>query len=57
MVFIPLGESAARRSKCRHLKPADSVTGAIAYRIRDGKHNVTAFDWDQYLTFAETQRR
>ena len=25
--------------------------GAVAYHVRAGKHDVTAFDWDQYLSF------
>ena len=31
------------------------LTGTVAYHVRDGKHDVTAFDWDQYLAFAELQ--
>jgi hypothetical protein len=31
------------------------MTGTIAYHVRDGKHDVTAFDWDQYLAFAKLQ--
>jgi len=27
----------------------------VAYHERSGKHDVTAFDWDQYLKFADMQ--
>ena len=27
----------------------------VAYHERSGKHDVTAFDWDQYLKFADIQ--
>jgi hypothetical protein len=29
------------------------VMGALGYHVRTGVHEVTAFDWDQYLKFAD----
>ena len=29
------------------------VLGQIGYHVRSGKHDVTAFDWDTYIKFAD----
>jgi hypothetical protein len=31
------------------------IQGDVAYHIRTGKHDVTAYDWDQYLNFLDKQ--
>jgi len=33
------------------------VSGTIGYHIRTGKHDVTQFDWERYLDFADTHLR
>lgn len=35
--------------------PGQPVGGAIAYHIRPGKHDITEYDWQQYLAFLKRQ--
>jgi len=40
------------------MPPLDQpIMHTLAYHIRDGKHAVTAFDWDQFLIFADMHLR
>jgi hypothetical protein len=38
----------------REMPKVDSpIQNDVAYHVRQGKHDVTAYDWDRYLDFAE----
>jgi hypothetical protein len=40
----------------RDMPPVDHpVGGTLHYHIRTGKHDVTEYDWEQYLGFGDTQ--
>ena len=35
----------------------EAIAGRVSYHIRPGKHDVTDFDWQKYLTFLDTYPR
>lgn len=36
-------------------QPETPVTGIISYHVRNGKHDITSYDWDQYIRFSDEQ--
>lgn len=36
-------------------KPDSPVSGIVSYHIRTGKHDITSYDWEQYIRFADEQ--
>ncbi|MGD9854504.1 MAG: acetylxylan esterase [Planctomycetaceae bacterium] len=57
-VYKRLGAAGLGRETA-DLPPVDEPvkTGTIGYHIRSGKHDVTVFDWTQYLDFADHHLR
>ena len=50
--------SARRASGRATMPPVNQPVGdAVRYHVRTGKHDITAYDWQQYLDFAERQFR
>lgn len=36
-------------------KPDSPVSGVVSYHVRTGKHDITGYDWEQYIRFADEQ--
>ncbi len=54
-VYVLLGEKGFPASE---MPPVNSpVVGTIGYHIRTGGHNITLFDWHQYIDFADLYLR
>lgn len=53
-VYQLLGTDALGEGVSAELPPLrQSVGGTLGYHIRDGKHDVTDFDWEQFIRFAD----
>ena len=37
--------------------PDTPVTGRVGYHLRRGGHDISAWDWERYLDFADAQMR
>ena len=33
--------------------PLPSIEGNVAYHLREGKHDITLYDWQNYILFAD----
>jgi hypothetical protein len=50
-VYVLLGKQGLKSSEMPSVN--QPVTGTIGYHIRSGGHDVTLYDWQQYLNFAD----